>query len=97
MDFSISGLRLSLFVDSCSPLPEEIVVDNGPELTSKAMFLWSERAGMRLRFIGPGKPMQNAFVESSNARFRDTRVAPTFMLKYNIRKRTKARSRTYWP
>ena len=48
------------------------VVDNGPELTSKAMFLWSERAGVRLQFIDPGKLIQNAFVESFNARFRDT-------------------------
>ena len=72
MDFSISGLRLSLFLDSCSPLPEEIVVDNGPELTSKAMFFWWEKTGVRLRFIDPGKPIQNALVESFSARFRDT-------------------------
>ena len=72
VDFSISGLRLSLFLDSCSLLPEEIVVDNGPELTSKALFFWSEKTGVRLRFIDPGKPIQNAFVESFNARFRDT-------------------------
>ena len=72
VDFSISGLRLSLFLDSCSLLPEEILVDNGPELTSKALFLWSEKTGVRLRFIDPGKPIQNAFVESFNARFRDT-------------------------
>ena len=48
------------------------MVDNGPELTGKAMFLWSERTGVQLRFIDPGKPIQNAFVESFNARFRDT-------------------------
>ena len=72
VDFSISGLRLSLFLEGYSPLPEEIVVDNGPELTSKAMFPWSERAGVGLQFIDSGKPMQNAFVESFNARFRDT-------------------------
>lgn len=72
VDFSISGLRLSRFLESCCPLPEEIVVDNGPELTSKAMFLWAEKTGVQLRFIDPGKPIQNAFVESFNARFRDT-------------------------
>ena len=72
MDFSISGLRLSLFLDSRSPLPGETVVDNGQELTSKAMFLWPERTGVQLRFIDPGKPIQNAFAESFNARFRDT-------------------------
>ncbi len=44
----------------------------GPELTSKALFFWSEKTGVRLRFIDPGKPIQNAFVKSFNARFRDT-------------------------
>jgi hypothetical protein len=52
-------------------LPEEIVLDNGPEGTSRAMFEWSERIGVRLRFIEPGKPLQNAFIESFNGRFRD--------------------------
>ena len=72
VDFSISGLRLSLFLGGCSPLPQEIVLDNGPELTIKAMFLWSVQAGVRPRFIDPGKAIQNALVESFNARFRDT-------------------------
>ena len=53
-------------------LPGSIVMDNGPELTSKAMFFWSQRAGVKLHFIQPGKPTQNAFVESFNARLRDS-------------------------
>ena len=52
-------------------LPEEIVLDNAPEGTSRAMFGWSERAGVGLRFIEPGTPIQNAFVESFNGRLRD--------------------------
>jgi len=52
-------------------LPEKIILDNRPEGTSKAMFDWSERTGVRLRFIEPGKPVQNAFVESFNGTFRD--------------------------
>jgi putative transposase len=51
--------------------PKEIVCDNGPEFTSKAMELWSERTGIPLRFIEPGKPVQNCYVESFNGRFRD--------------------------
>ena len=47
-------------------LPKEIVLDNRPEGTSRAMFDWAEFTGVLLRFIEPGKPVQNAFVESFN-------------------------------
>ena len=47
------------------------MLDNGPELTSRAMFEWSQRTGVALRFIEPGKPVQNAYVESFNGKFRD--------------------------
>ncbi len=52
-------------------LPKAIVVDNGPELIGKVLDEWAYRNGVRLHFIGPGKPVQNAFVESFNGRFRD--------------------------
>ena len=74
VDVSIPGARVARFLDDLavrSGLPEEIILDNGPEGTSKAMFDWSERTGVRLRFIEPGKPVQNAFVESFNGKFRD--------------------------
>ncbi len=74
VDFSISGLRLARELDQLGerrPLPKRIVMDNGPELTSKAMFFWSQRTGVKLHFIQPGKPTQNAFVESFDGKFRD--------------------------
>jgi putative transposase len=74
VDVSIPGARVARFLDDLAlrfGLPEEIVLDNGPEGTSKAMFDWSERTRVRLRFIEPGKPVQNAFVESFNGKFRD--------------------------
>lgn len=74
VDLSISGARLARYLDDLGNLhglPEEIVLDNGPEGTSRAMFEWSERTGVRLRFIEPGKPVQNAFVESLNGKLRD--------------------------
>ena len=74
VDFSISGERLTRELDrlvETRPLPKTIVCDNGPELTCKAMFFWAKRTGVKLHFIQPGKPTQNAFVESFNGKFRD--------------------------
>lgn len=74
VDLSISGARLARFLTELGAergLPSRIVMDNGPEMTSKAMFLWSQSSGVTLHFIQPGKPTQNAFVESFNGRFRD--------------------------
>ena len=73
-DPSISGERMTKFLDELSltrRLPHTIVLDNGPEMTSKAMFLWARQYSVKLHFIQPGKPTQNAFVESFNGRFRD--------------------------
>ena len=74
VDFSISGLRLTRELDQVSErrrLPDKIVCDNGPELTCKAMFFWAKQRGVKLHFIQPGKPTQNAFVESFNGKFRE--------------------------
>lgn len=51
--------------------PSVIVADNGPEFTSKAMDIWAYEHGVEQHFIEPGKPNQNAFIESFNGRFRD--------------------------
>jgi len=51
--------------------PDEIVLDNGPELAGKAVDQWAYERGVWLRFIEPGKPVQNAFVESFQGRLRD--------------------------
>ncbi len=52
-------------------LPKIITLDNGPELTGKALHLWAQSTGVTLHHIQPGKPMQNAFIESFNGTFRD--------------------------
>lgn len=52
-------------------LPGMFVMDNGPEFTSKAMLAWSKPAGVKLHFIDPGRPVQNAFIESFNGKLRD--------------------------
>ena len=51
--------------------PSGITVDNGPEFISRALDRWAFANGVALHFIQPGKPVQNAFVESFNGRFRD--------------------------
>ena len=48
-----------------------IRTDNGPEFTGKAMLTWAHRNGIELRLIEPGKPNQNAYIESFNGRLRD--------------------------
>jgi putative transposase len=51
--------------------PDEIVLDNGPELSGKVVDQWAYERGVALCSIEPGKPIQNAFVESFQGRLRD--------------------------
>ena len=51
--------------------PAVIRSDNGPEFVGKAMLNWAHRNGITLRPIEPGKPNQNAYIESFNGRLRD--------------------------
>jgi putative transposase len=74
VDTSLGGLRVRRVLDRIASergLPEAIVVDNGPEFRGRALAAWSEERDVRLEFIQPGKPVQNAYVESFNGRLRD--------------------------
>ena len=75
VDTSLSGVRVARVLDQVigrrGQAPDEIVLDNGPELTSKALDQWAYERGVQLRFIEPGKPVQNAYIESFNGRLRD--------------------------
>jgi putative transposase len=91
VDFSLSGERVSRLLDQLfhdRGLPKALVTDNGPEFTSKAMFLWSQRTGVELRFIQPGKPTQNGFVESFNGKFRDACLNENWFLDLADARRT---------
>lgn len=71
--YSITGKQVAEFLDQLieqRSAPDQITCDNGSEFTSKAMFFWQKESGVKLAFIQPGKPIQNAFVESLNGRFR---------------------------
>lgn len=52
-------------------LPVAIRTDQGPEFTGKALDQWAYRNGVQLKLIEPGKPIQNASMESVNGKFRD--------------------------
>ena len=74
IDTSIGGFRVARVLDRLSEsrgLPESITVDNGPEFAGKTLDEWAYRKGVKLNFIQPGKPVQNAYVESFNGRLRD--------------------------
>ena len=73
-DTSLSGGRVARELDVIAigrGLPLSIVSDNGTELTSMAMLKWSQDRRVAWHYIAPGKPTQNAFVESFNGRLRD--------------------------
>lgn len=74
VDYSLPGWRVVERLERVAAIrgyPERIRVDNGPEFRSRAFVEWTQRHGVTLHFIDPGKPTQNAFVESFNGRLRD--------------------------
>lgn len=73
-DTSLTGKCVADLLDSVAierGYPRSITVDNGTEFYSKAMDSWAYRHGVQLQFIRPGKPVENAFIESFNGRLRD--------------------------
>src|SRR5215472_15376283 len=73
-DTSLPGLRVVRELESIVTIrgcPVMIVSDNGTELTSLAILRWSQERQIEWHYITPGKPIQNAFVESFNGRLRD--------------------------
>ena len=73
-DTSLSGVRVARELDRLMierGKPKIIVSDNGSELTSNAILAWAGQASVDWHYIAPGRPMQNAFIESFNGRLRD--------------------------
>ena len=74
VDTSIGGLRVCrelALIAAVRGLPQLIVMDNGPEFTGKALDAWAYQVGVKLHFIRPGKPVENAYVESFNGKLRN--------------------------
>ena len=71
---ALSGQQLTRVLDQLATtrgLPKAIRTDNGKEFCSRAMLTWAHARGVQLFLIEPGKPNQNAYIESFNGRFRD--------------------------
>jgi len=74
VDTSLGGARVVAVLDRLAEtkgLPRTITMDNGPEFTSRCLDEWAYRNGVKLNFIRPGKPVENAFAESFIGRLRD--------------------------
>ena len=73
-DTSLSGSRVARELDRLiieRGKPKMVVSDNGTELTSNAILTWADQSRVAWHYIAPGKPTQNAFIESFNGRLRD--------------------------
>lgn len=74
VDTSLPGSRVVRVLDRLlgeRGRPAQLVLDNGPELISRALEQWSHQHAVTLHFIDPGKPIQNAHCESFHSRLRD--------------------------
>jgi putative transposase len=74
VDTSLSGERVARVLDRVIERrgkPDSVVMDNGPEFTSRALDAWAYERDIQLDFIRPGRPIENCFVESFNGKFRD--------------------------
>jgi putative transposase len=99
VDTSLGGERVRRVLDNVvrkRGRPERIVVDNGPEFRGRALAAWSEQQRVRLQFIEPGKPTQNAFIESFNGRLREECLnANWFLSLADARRKIAAWQRDY--
>jgi len=82
-DTSLPGGRAVRILEQLGDLkglPDSIRVDNGPEFISKVLDEWAYRHGVKLDFIRPGKPVENAYVESFHGKFRDECLNENYFL-----------------
>ncbi|UGY20665.1 IS3 family transposase [Bradyrhizobium septentrionale] len=82
-DTSLSGTRVARELDRLMierGKPKMVVSDNGSELTGNAILTWADQSRVAWHYIAPGKPMQNAFIESFNGRLRDELLNETLFM-----------------
>jgi putative transposase len=74
VDTSITGSRVKAVLERLADtrgLPRSITVDHGPEFEGQVLDAWAYEHAVQLSFIRPGKPNENAYIESFNGKFRD--------------------------
>ena len=74
VDTSITGTRVKAVLQRLADtrgLPRSITVDHGPEFEGQVLDAWAYSTNVQLSFIRPGKPNENAYIESFNGKFRD--------------------------
>lgn len=91
VDTSLPGTRVTRVLEQLRAergVPQMLIMDNGPEFTGKAVDMWAYQHGVQLHFIDPGKPIQNAYVESFNGKFRDECLDQHWFLDLEDARRT---------
>jgi putative transposase len=86
VDTSLGGRRVVGVLERLAEtrgLPEVITIDNGPEFAGRALDEWAYRNRVKLNFIRPGKPIENAYAESFNGRFRDECLNTNWFISLN--------------
>ena len=94
IDTSITGKRLIRIFERLRDsrgLPDEMRCDNGPEFLSSEFVSWAEANGMKIQYIQPGKPNQNAYIERFNRTYRDE-----VLNLYLFKDLEEVREQTYW-
>lgn len=69
--YTCTGRKVTEFLEAQSELPRAIRADNGPEFRSAAFQRWCRERNIEVLYTQPGKPTQNAFIESFNGKFRE--------------------------
>lgn len=87
-DYSIPGITVTKILSDLKRLPLTFNIDNGSEFTGRAMDTWAFEHGIKLDFIRPGKPNENAFIESFNGKFRDECLSENWFVSLEDVRRT---------
>ena len=86
VDTSLGGRRVVGVLEKLADirgLPEVITIDNGPEFAGRVLDEWAYRKGVKLNFIRPGKPIENAYAESFIGRLRDECLNENWFISLN--------------